>query len=688
MLPQKEAKPAKAQPSATRAETPDSEAILDLAFKAANGGDVKRLWEGDLAQHENDHSRADAALCSHLAFYAGQGGHETVDALFRRSALMRPKWDTVHRSSDKATYGRMTIERVYSDMSEFYEPSDVADLEQVRLHARNVGNSASVGRNVGEGSSALNGQKSGARTVSRSQKAPETALEWDENAKCWNVGGFWEFEHPPIGLETAQQVPFPADALPERLLAYVEEVAKVVQVPIEMPAMLSVAVLAAAVSRRWEIRIGHTHEEPTCLYIAVAAEPGARKSQALNAVKFPIQQYEAELVRMHKDTKFDTEQLSAEAVDKAGDLAKAISREKDEAKRKALRDELKALKTQEPKVSPDPKLLVDDVTQERLAQLMIEQGGCMAMMSDEGGIFDILAGRYSEGINLDLFLKAHDAGQFRIDRLNRPSEYIERACLSIGLCVQPDIIHRALGTRKEFKGRGLLGRFLFAIPADLRGTRMYDPAAPGIDKALKHEYSQMVRTLLRYPAADPMDPAAMHTLQMEPEALTIHAQLMNDIEARQGAERDLRSFADWASKLAGKIARIAAIFHAVQYYDDRPESILIDIPTVLNAWRIGAWLIDHCKRAYGMAQDSEVSMLAGRIHGWLCSRRMRSFCFRDITQQFHKEGDREQREKALQLLSDLGWIKGPNRFLNPKTRREIELYGCAPQVHQSEENEQ
>lgn len=679
MFPEKEKKPARA--AVQQSEMMTDDAILDLAFRAQNGGDVKRLWEGDLSQHENDHSRADAALCSHLAFYAGPGGNETVDKLFRRSALMREKWDQKRRA-DGTTYGQMTIEKIYADMTEFYEGSDVADLEKVRQNARNVGDTANVGRNVGDGSSALNGQKSGVRTVSRSQKAAETALEWDETAKCWNVGGFWEFENSPIGLEIAQQVPFPQDALPERLLAYVSEVAKVVQVPIEMPAMLSLAVLAAAVSRRWEIRIGHTHEEPTCLYIAVAAEPGARKSQALNAVKFPLQQYEAELLRLHRDTKFDTEQLSAEAVDKAADLAKLISREKDEAKRKLLRDELKALKTQEPKVSPDPKMLVDDVTQERLAQLMIEQNGCMAMMSDEGGIFDILAGRYSEGINLDLFLKAHDAGQFRIDRLNRPSEYIERACLSIGLCVQPDIIHRALGTRKEFKGRGLLGRFLFAIPPDLRGTRMYDPAAPGIDKELRHEYSQMIRTLLRYPSADPMQPTAMHTLKIDPEALKVHAQLMNDIEKRQGVDRDLRQFADWASKLAGKVARIAAIFHCVQLYEQRPEADVIDTQTILAAWRVGAWLIDHCKRAYGLAQDNEVSLLAGKMLDWLRSKRMRSFGFRDITQQFHKEGDREMREKALHLLGDLGWIKGPNRFLNPKTRREIELYGCAPAVYE------
>jgi len=41
----------------------------------------------------------------------------------------------------------------------------------------------------------------------------------------------------------------------------------------------------------------------------------------------------------------------------------------------------------------------------------------MSVLSDEGGIFDILAGRYNGGIpNLDLFLQSHSGSSVRVDR--------------------------------------------------------------------------------------------------------------------------------------------------------------------------------------------------------------------------------------------------------------------------------
>jgi hypothetical protein len=46
-------------------------------------------------------------------------------------------------------------------------------------------------------------------------------------------------------------------------------------------------------------------------------------------------------------------------------------------------------------VPPVPRLLADDITPEAAASLLAEQGGRLAIISAEGGIFDIIAGRYS-----------------------------------------------------------------------------------------------------------------------------------------------------------------------------------------------------------------------------------------------------------------------------------------------------
>lgn len=82
------------------------------------GVTVRNLWEADVTTLAMkyppasdgggvfDHSSADAALVSHLAFWTGKD-MPRMDRLFRRSALMRDKWDKMH---GKSTYGQMTVD--------------------------------------------------------------------------------------------------------------------------------------------------------------------------------------------------------------------------------------------------------------------------------------------------------------------------------------------------------------------------------------------------------------------------------------------------------------------------------------------------------------------------------------------------------------------------------------------------
>jgi hypothetical protein len=71
---------------------PDDE-LLKRIFASKRGKKIKKLWNGDTSAHGGDHSVADAALCSHLAFWTAHDV-ERMDRLFRQSKLYRPdKWD-------------------------------------------------------------------------------------------------------------------------------------------------------------------------------------------------------------------------------------------------------------------------------------------------------------------------------------------------------------------------------------------------------------------------------------------------------------------------------------------------------------------------------------------------------------------------------------------------------------------
>ena len=90
--------------SAPIAET--DEEVIRRAQQAKNGAKFQRLWAGDLSDYGGDHSRADAALCSLLAYYT-DGDPARIDRLFRCSGLYRQKWD---RPTAGTTYGSLTIQ--------------------------------------------------------------------------------------------------------------------------------------------------------------------------------------------------------------------------------------------------------------------------------------------------------------------------------------------------------------------------------------------------------------------------------------------------------------------------------------------------------------------------------------------------------------------------------------------------
>ena len=82
------------------------EELIERARRSRNGDRFGRLWQGDTSDYGNDHSRADLALCRMLSFWC-RGDPERVDRLFRRSGLMRDKWD---RRAGRFSYGHRTIE--------------------------------------------------------------------------------------------------------------------------------------------------------------------------------------------------------------------------------------------------------------------------------------------------------------------------------------------------------------------------------------------------------------------------------------------------------------------------------------------------------------------------------------------------------------------------------------------------
>jgi hypothetical protein len=84
----------------------DDEVLLDRARRAKNGEKFRALFDAGDTKGYASQSEADLALCMILVFWT-DGDADRVDRLFRRSALLREKWDQSAGAGE--TYGRRTV---------------------------------------------------------------------------------------------------------------------------------------------------------------------------------------------------------------------------------------------------------------------------------------------------------------------------------------------------------------------------------------------------------------------------------------------------------------------------------------------------------------------------------------------------------------------------------------------------
>lgn len=438
----------------------------------------------------------------------------------------------------------------------------------------------------------------------------------------------WE---EPVPLDGTTDLPaFPVEVLPSWLREWVTAEAEALQVPVDLPAMLALAVCAAAVAGRVAVRVRDGWVEPANLYVVVALPPGERKSAVFADATRPIEEREADLAR----------QAAPEIAQAAAEFRMAeAARDRAEAEAARAKPEERASKTAQAielaraladmTVPAMPRLLTADCTPEALASLLAEQGGRMAVMAPEGDTFDLMAGRYSSGTpNLGVYLQAHAGDTIRVSRRTR-AEYVPAPALTIGLAVQPEVLS-GLQAKPGFRGRGLLGRFLYALPASLVGRRSTSPdPVPGATRA---QYERAVLALLGLSAGTDADGRpAPHVLTLTSAAAAEITDFSGRLEPRLAPGADLAGMTDWAAKLAGAVARLAGVLHCAEMAGTAdPWCHPIDAATTRAAVHLGeTYLAPHAMAAFGLMGADPVLDGARRVLAWLRDTQSESFTKRD-----------------------------------------------------------
>jgi len=484
--------------------------------------------------------------------------------------------------------------------------------------------------------------------------------------------GEWE---EPIPFDEFKLPSFPVDALPDVIGDYVSAVAESTQTPVDLPATCALSVMATAEQGKYEIWPKEDWCEPLCLDEMSIMRPSERKSAVLNHMIKPLNKYETEY-NFQNAPAFEMSQVRKRLLERQQKaLEDQVSKGKaDMAELEKVVGELSRFEEKVPL-----KLYLDDVTTEKLVSVLAQNKGHAAILSTEGGIFDMLSGIYTKTVNIDVILKAYSGDSIRVDRIGRESETIMKPTLTMHLMAQPSVLS-GLMENKTFRGRGLTARFLYSLPSSFVGQRRYRSKV--IPEEVYQNYEQCIVNLLQeeYP------PRPEH-ITLSPEADRMIESFAEDLEGKLNNE--YADISDWAGKLVGNTLRIAGLLcrASVERYEaflDEPEPLIVSGEIMGNAIRIADYFTAHARAAFslmgadGIAQQCKYVLAAIKDNGLVEFKR------RDIMRLCRSFKKADDLQPVSDHLTEYGYIAPDGKTVwSGKGRPPAQMYRVNPRIFEA-----
>lgn len=608
-------------------------ATPDLRDRADGAEPIERLYdlegESDLLAWLDAGGVAAIASTGGAASTAGHERHAAwLRSLTREVAVIRDRDDAGRKGAETAA-AWWSAQGVAVRVVEL--PAEVGDGGDTRDYLRDLGGIADLD----------------ALADAAARREPKDA---DTDART-STEGAWE---PLVPFDAETTGPALAlEALPEPVGAYVGAVSEVVDIAPDFVAACALGILAAASGRRAEVAIGETHVEPLALYLLPTLPPGERKV-ALRRIVRPLEEAERALAVERQDDLLRNRTERAITAKRCEALERDAAKCPDAAERAAVVSEVAALRAGMPDELVPPRLVIDDATPEATGRVLAEQGGVCAVVSEEAGaLFEVLAGKYQQGQPaLDVHLKAYDGGEIRVHRITRDPLHVSGACLSIVTTPQPALLDR-IAELPDFRGRGLLGRICIVMPESRVGDRLYQNRC--VPETAEAAWGELICWLARLPI-HPSD--EVPRLRIEGEALALWARYADALEREQAEGGPFAGLRDWASKHAGRAARIAGLYHLVRHRGEaEPWEKPVGNEDVVGAWVVADWLSGHARAAQARMGATPDERLARRLLRWIRRQRREVVSLRDVHQAHRDVGHPDALRPGLEVLEARGFLR-------------------------------
>lgn len=448
----------------------------------------------------------------------------------------------------------------------------------------------------------------------------------------------WE---QPVDLAEAYGPDFPVHALSAWHQRFVTELAEQVQIPVDVPALASLAMIGAAAAKTVSVEIQPGDEQPTNFWALIISPPGDGKTPLLGELRRPFDQVQATMrdveradaARAHTEHRISTitlQRLEREAA--ACDDAE----ERDELTARAV--ELR--KRLEQRRAGVPTLSTGDCTQLGLISLMDRNKGRLLLLTDEGDqLFSRVQQRSKRGAeDIDDMLKAYSGAT--IDRHDVQRELrVPAAALSIVATTQPRPFSKVMGI-EAYHSKGFIGRFALALPRSIQGARKQRRAS--VSEESRANYQNLLRRLLEQPIPDV--PVA---LPLSEEAFHAFAECGADADRAITTNRDA-SFGAWIGKLRGLTARIAGILHISD-----PDNLGVNVisgETMARAIEVSRYLAAHARVAYEHSERAALDEDPRRLLHWIRDTRREQFTHAEAVSSFSGRLNAREVEACIERL--------------------------------------
>lgn len=463
----------------------------------------------------------------------------------------------------------------------------------------------------------------------------------------------------------------PVNCLPDWLSEYCKQLSEATQAPVETAIMFSLPILSTCLQGKVEVSpTGADYWEPVPIWSLVALPPSSRKTPITKALRAPLAEWEKEQELRLRPLINEDESKRTINKKRLADLQQSAAKESDDTARKTiLTDIARIQKELDEKPVKAPKLFTGDITAEELQNQLVKHDEKMSVLSDEGGIFEVMTGLYSDGrANIDVFLQSWSAAPARVNRGSREVT-LDNPVLSFGLTIQPEVLaDLCKGNKKRLRGIGALARFLYAIPQSNIGNRDVR-LQKEIDPGIKATFDYNIKRLLD------LNPEKPVRLVLDADAREIYYEFAEYVERRQGRDREYEEIQDWTGKIPGQALRLAALFSVAENW--------FSVNTIAkkhmeNAACLCRLLIEHTKAAFSlMAIDPAIDDAKYTLN-WLKKRAQSEVPKRELYKlgRFNR-GTSDRLNAALDTLQRHGYIE---RQKSQTTRKPTEIIHVHPEV--------